>query len=133
MSSIISKGLKWYFLRRALPFWGLLCLDCAIVMFSGYLAKYLEIGGLNFAQKFWPITHGLLLSIVLFFISFRIFHTYSGVVRYSSFVDLKRIVYTTLSGAFLICISGICIQQIGVAIPFDFHKQSKLTSCGDNS
>ena len=43
---------NWYFSKGALPYWGVLCLDCLIVLFSGYVGNYLEIGGLEFAQKF---------------------------------------------------------------------------------
>ena len=108
MNHIFSSISNWYFSRKALPYWGLLILDCAIVMFSGYLAKYLEIGGLTFAHYFWPITHALLISVLLYIIFFRLFHTYSGVIRYSSFVDLKRIVFATFLGSLLTYITSNC-------------------------
>jgi len=111
MKHIISVVSDWYFSRKALPYWGMLCIDCTIVMFSRYLAKYLEVGGLVFARHFWAITHGLLLWLIFFMVAFRIFRTYSGVVRYSSFVDLKRIAFATVVGSFLTWILGLMVNH----------------------
>lgn len=95
----ISKITNWYFSKKALPYWCILAIDCAIVMFSGYLGVYLERGGLVFADNFWHITWALLLCLVVFLIFFRVFHTYTGIIRYSSFIDLQRVVYATLSAS----------------------------------
>ena len=95
----ISKITNWYFSKKAMPYWCILAIDCAIVMFSGYLGVYLERGGLVFADNFWHITWALLLCLVVFLIFFRVFHTYTGIIRYSSFIDLQRVVYATLSAS----------------------------------
>lgn len=80
-------------------------------MFSGYYAKYLEIGRLNFARCFRPITYVLLLTLVLFFIGFRLFQTNSGIIRYSSFVDLQKVAHVTVTGSFLTWIAGLSINH----------------------
>ena len=42
---------------------------------------------------FVPLTYTLLLYMVFNVLGFRVFHTYSGVIRYSSFIDLQRVGY----------------------------------------
>ena len=44
-------------------------------------------------EHFYPVAHVLLLFVVLSWISMRIFSTYSGIIRYSSFVDLRRVTF----------------------------------------
>lgn len=109
---MIQKLFNWYFTSKALPYWGVLCLDCAIVMFSGYLAEYFELGGSGFAASFWAITHSLLLCVLLFVIAFRVFSTYSGVVRYSSFVDLQRIAAATSLGSLLTYLMSLAVNHV---------------------
>ena len=89
--SLLNKISNWYFKRSALPYWVVLALDCIIVVMSGYFAGYLEYGGAQFAQSFWQITYGLLLILLPFVAGFRLFHSYSGIIRFSSFVDLQRV------------------------------------------
>ena len=50
---------------------------------------------LELAQYFWQVTFGLGLCLIVYIISFFAFHTYNGVMRYSSFVDLHRVAYST--------------------------------------
>ena len=90
---------NWYFSKGALPYWGVLLMDCAIVMACGYVSTYLVRGGGHIVNHFWPISRGLMLCLVPFVLAFRAFHTYSGIVRYSSFVDLQKIVYAVITGS----------------------------------
>lgn len=83
--------LKWYFSRRALPYWSILLLDSAFVLFSGLLAYTVHHGADQTSQVFVPLMWTLGVSLICFVISFRIFHTYDGVMRFSSFNDLMRV------------------------------------------
>ena len=56
------------------------------------------------AQRFWPLTLGLLLCLGVYMISFFAFHTFKGVIRYSSFVDLHRIFYSTMAATVGVCL-----------------------------
>ena len=56
------------------------------------------------AQHFWPLTLGLLLCLGVYMVSFFAFHTFKGVIRYSSFVDLHRVVYSTLTATIGVCL-----------------------------
>lgn len=109
----LQKLTNWYFSKGALPYWGVLTLDSLIVLISGYLGNYLELGGINFAQHFWQITLGNLICVLLFIIGFRIFHTYTGIIRYSSLIDLQRVGMASLVGSILSFFVGIGVKAIG--------------------
>jgi len=109
---ILQRISNWYFTKKALPYFCILLIDCAIVAFSGYVGYYIDKGGDIFADSFWQITFGLMVGLVPFIIAFRLLHTYSGIVRYSSFVDLQRVMIATLSGSFACYLLGLGINGI---------------------
>ena len=87
----LSKLVSWYFSKRALPYWCLFLFDMLIVMLSAlgtYWVFYRT--GVMFAERFAVLYTALAYS-VLSGIGAHLFKTYSGVVRYSSFVDLMRV------------------------------------------
>ena len=98
------KLCNWYFSKKALPYWCILLIDCASVYLSGLIVFYIQHGGLMLAQRFWPLTLGLLLCLGVYMVSFFAFHTFKGVIRYSSFVDLHRVVYSTLTATVGVCL-----------------------------
>ena len=98
------KICNWYFSKKALPYWCILLIDCASVYLSGLIVFYIQHGGLTLAQRFWPLTLGLLLCLGVYIVSFFAFHTFKGVIRYSSFVDLHRVVYSTLAATVGVCL-----------------------------
>lgn len=100
----LRKLCNWYFSRKALPYWCILAMDCIIVFLSGLFIYYLQHGGLGLAQHFWQVTVGLAICLVLYAISFFAFHTYHGVMRYSSFVDLHRVAYSTATAGIGVCL-----------------------------
>lgn len=109
---ILQRISNWYFTKKALPHLCILLIDCAIVAFSGYVGYYIDKGGDIFVDSFWQITFGLMLGLVPFIIAFRLLHTYSGIVRYSSFVDLQRVMIATLSGSVACYLLGFGINVI---------------------
>ena len=109
--NFISRLASWYFTRSALPYWCILLIDYLIIIFCGYLAFYLFCGGAEVTSHFWPILWSLIALLVPYTIAFRVFHTYSGIFRYSSFVDLGRVALAMLLGT---AIAVICY------IPFHY-------------
>ena len=109
---ILQRISNWYFTKKALPHLCILLIDCAIVAFSGYVGYYIDKGGDIFADSFWQITFGLMVGLVPFIVAFRLLHTYSGIVRYSSFVDLQRVMIATLSGSVACYLLGLGINGI---------------------
>lgn len=109
---ILQRISNWYFTKKALPHLCILLIDCAIVAFSGYVGYYIDYGGDIFVDSFWQITFGLMVGLVPFIVAFRLLHTYSGIVRYSSFVDLQRVMMATLSGSVACYLLGLGINVI---------------------
>ena len=109
---ILQRISNWYFTKKALPHLCILLIDCAIVALSGYVGYYIDKGGDIFVDSFWQITFGLMVGLVPFIIAFRLLHTYSGIVRYSSFVDLQRVMMATLSGSVACYLLGLGINGI---------------------
>lgn len=109
---ILQRISNWYFTKKALPHLCILLIDCAIVAFSGYVGYYIDKGGDIFVDSFWQITFGLMVGLVPFIVAFRLLHTYSGIVRYTSFVDLQRVMMATLSGSVACYLLGLGINGI---------------------
>ncbi len=110
--NLFRKVVDWYFSNKALPYWCILLLDCVIVAFSTYVGHYIELGGDIFAGHFWSITRGILLGLVLFVVSFRVFHTYSGIVRYSSFIDLQRVATASFIATVAFWLLGLAVNGV---------------------
>ena len=100
----IRKLCNWYFSRGTLPYWCILAMDCAAVFFSGLAIYYLKYGGLSLAQHFWQLILGLAICLMAYVVAFFSFHTFRGVMRYSSFVDLSRIAYSNIAAGVFVCL-----------------------------
>ena len=96
--------LKWYFSRRALPYWSILLLDSAFVLFSGLLAYTAHHGAEQTSAVFMPLVWTLGLFLLCFVVAFRLFHTYDGVIRFSSFNDLMRVTLAVICAVALVFI-----------------------------
>ena len=81
----------WYFSKNSLPHWGILILDCMIILFSGLLSTYICEGGDGVAGYFWKWMLLWIASLPCYVIGMRVFHTYSGMMRFSSVSDFIRI------------------------------------------
>lgn len=99
------KFTDWYFSRKSLPYWCIFWIDCAVIFIS-YLFIYQQI---NSGVKALGILGQLSMFFAIFTlfhaIGFRIFHTYDGILRYSSFIDLQRVFYAVTFGAVLSAIT----------------------------
>jgi len=92
------KLADWYFDKKSLPFWCIFLLDCTVVFFSYLLTFQQFYGGVETLSIFWELTGSILSFLMFYAIGFRLFRTYSGILRYSSFVDLQRVGYAVLFG-----------------------------------
>lgn len=119
MTHILNHIANWYFSRRALPYWCMLFIDSFFVVFFCFFVKYIEVGGSEFASNFWPVTRGALFTLLFFVICFKKFHTYSGIVRFSSFIDLQRIILATFSGSVLTYLAYLLINKIEISYFID--------------
>jgi len=97
--NLFHKFTSWYFSKGALPYWCVLVIDWLIVMFAGYVAHYLCVGGMGFTHTFWQYGFGLLQLSLIYIIFYRLRRTYTGIIRYSSFVDLGHVAIAVLMAA----------------------------------
>ena len=101
---MMRRIINWYFSRKALPYWCILVMDCVIVFLSGLFVFYLQHSWADLVSRFAQVSVGLLVSLILYIVSFFVFHTYNGVMRYSSFVDLHRVAYSTAVAGVGVCL-----------------------------
>ena len=100
--SLFSRLSTWYFSKKSLPYWGIILLDCCLILFSGLLVYTLNNGVLSTLDILGHLLVTLLVCLIPYLVGFRLFHTYSGIIRYSSFVDLQKVGLAVLFG--LICV-----------------------------
>lgn len=75
---------------------------------TGYLTEYfIEISTLSWG------------SMIFFIIAFRLFHTYSGFIRYSSIYDLQRIALSMLVGCGLVLITLYILRSENWLFPIN--------------
>ena len=100
--NLFSRLSTWYFSKKSLPYWGIILLDCCLILFSGSLVYTLNNGVLSTLDILGHLLVTLLVCLIPYLVGFRLFHTYSGIIRYSSFVDLQKVGFAVLFG--LICV-----------------------------
>ena len=94
----INKIANWYFNKKSLPFWCIMAIDLFIVFFSYLFVFWFFNGGKETLSVIEYITANILLYLLFYAIGFKFMKTYSGILRYSSFVDLQRIGIASLFG-----------------------------------
>ena len=105
-----TKLLNWYFSRSAAPYWVILFIDCLIVLISGIYVQLLNFGFTYTETHLEPLLVAYLQYFPCVLVGFRLFHTYAGIMRYSSFVDLRHI-------AFALTCSTLCAIVLRECFP----------------
>ncbi|MCQ2266642.1 MAG: polysaccharide biosynthesis protein [Bacteroidaceae bacterium] len=99
MHSVLVKLFDLYFSKHALPSWGLICMDSVIICMAGYVSYFLVYPPSEVIANIVPVSLGLAIIVGISALSFFVFRTYRSVVRFSSFVDLRRIGYALFCSA----------------------------------
>lgn len=118
----LFKLTRWYFSKKALPYWFVLILDSLIMLCSFLLVYISNHGLLPTSQETVPLMETLLIYWVCYLIGFRVFHTYLGIIRYSSFVDLQRVVFATLLSLALLFIFQILLTSFNCSVLFNWKE-----------
>ena len=92
---------KWYVSRSALPYWCVLIADSIIGYLSGILVFWFYYRGVVTLGNILPLSKTIGVYLLFFLIGFRAFHTYSGIIRYSSVDDLRRVCYAQALSCFM--------------------------------
>ncbi len=96
---IANNFANWYFTKKALPYWCILLLDVLITYFS-YVVTYIQFRSIvELGEDFTNVFLNASVYMIFYVMGFRMMRTYSGIFRYSSFVDLQRVGYAMLMGA----------------------------------
>ena len=110
---VFGKFFNWYFGRGALPYWCIMIFDLMVCFLSGVFIVWLRHPASDVLAAWPQLMHTLGLFAVLNFISFRVFHTYSGILRYSQFIDLMRVTNACVLSMLLAFIFSICALNFG--------------------
>lgn len=107
-----NRLINWYFSKNSLPYWCIFAMDCLIVFLS-YMFVYTKMNsGVEALNVLWQLVTFNSIFVLFHAIGFKIFHTYDGILRYSSFVDLQRVGYAVLTGAVLSYVAHFGMMQI---------------------
>ena len=124
MKNPFDKILNWYFTKNSLPYWCIFLIDCAIVMFSCALVYWIFNNLVSLVDNALPVFLTSLVFTIVSVVGFRIFHTYSGFMRYASFVDLMRVTYGNLINLGLALVADLLMQLMPVKIFAYFNTTS---------
>ena len=94
--SLFRNLVGWYFSKKSLPYWCILILDFLLLIFAGILTYWIFIYRRKIAFDQLMLLRTIFIYALPAFVGIRMFHTYSGIIRYSSFIDLKRVLYANL-------------------------------------
>ncbi len=112
MKNPFDKILNWYFTKNSLPYWCIFLIDCAIVMFSCALVYWIFNNFAALVDNALPVLLTSSVFTLVSIVGFRIFHTYSGFMRYASFVDLMRVTYGNLINLGLALVADLLLQML---------------------
>lgn len=100
------KFIQRYLSTKVLPIWTILLIDVFIIILSSILAYILRYDLRSIFLESSNIDKAIFGAVIVNLIFFRVFRTYSNVLRFSSFVDIMRIfVSLTVSYAILMAIN----------------------------
>ncbi len=93
MMGKIEKLINWYFSRRRLPYWCILLCDALIVVVSSVFTYWIFLKTRVLFDNHIMVFYTALLYGLLSFIGAKVFRTYMGILRFSSFEDLLQVSY----------------------------------------
>ena len=125
MKNPFDKILNWYFTKNSLPYWCIFLIDCAIVMFACALVYWIFNNLEALVDNALPVFLTSSVFTICSIVGFRIFHTYSGFMRYASFVDLMRVTYGNLINLGLALVADLLLQTSPVRL-FAYYNTTSI-------
>jgi len=105
------------FSKSVLPFWFVLIMDMVLVLVSGFLAAFMVVGEKMFDLSYHSLFFGCVIFEAVFAIFFKLFKTYLGVVRHSTFYDLLRVPAALFCGCLTCCALHVILPWPAIAFP----------------
>ena len=109
-----KKILTWYFKKESLPYWCLFLLDSVIVFLSLLFIYWVFNRTRNMFDYRFSVLYTSLFYTVLSWVGAKVFSTYLGVVRYSSFVDLLQVANANLVSLFIGIVASYLLEYYGI-------------------
>ena len=103
-----------------LPRWGVLLIDIFIV-FVAYVISYVlgcNLLEYNIDQLVFQVWEQVLILMAVQVLFFWIFHTYSGILRYSTFVDTIKVSLAVVATGVVMIVANVITQNTLHKIPF---------------
>ena len=113
-SSLIKSFSKWYFGKNVLPYWVILLMDTMIVFVSAFFTYWVTNRTLITVENKSSVLLTSFLFAILNWVGAKVFKTYSGVLRYSSSIDLAKLAYANLTTLVLAVASYYLFRWVGV-------------------
>lgn len=126
-----SSFVNWYFNKKSLPYWAIVIIDALVVYFSFIITFYCFWGINDASVKDAPVQHVLCTTLfytLIYVVFFRVFRTYKGILRYSSFVDLIQIVKAVVCGMLVSLIVMSIILYSGIGWPIHLRARVIITA-----
>lgn len=111
---LFDRLLSWYFKKDSLPYWCIFIIDSAIVFLSGIFTFWLFNKMQVFVDSRFDLLYTTFIYVVFSWVGFRVFHTYSGIIRYSSFVDLMRVAYGSVLSLGIAFVYSLVMEHLGL-------------------
>ena len=86
-------------------------IDCFIIIFSGLVTYWIFNSASIVLENGFRVMNTLICFVLLSLPGFKLFHTYSGFMRFSSFVDLMHVVYGNLVSLGIVTIVDILLNH----------------------
>lgn len=100
-----------YLSAKVLPIWTVLLIDVLIIVVSSLLAYALRYDFRSLFSESSSIDVTIVCTVAVNLIFFRVFRTYSNVLRFSSFVDIMRIFVALTVSYALLLIASIVVKS----------------------
>ena len=113
---IFRKVSNWYFSKRVLPYWAILLNDTVLIFASALFVYWIADGTQALFDNRHQVVATAVMVSALSWAGARVFRTYSGVLRYSSFVDLLKLTYANLVTLALAVGSYFLFDYLGMTI-----------------
>ena len=110
---LLKKLFSWYFSRKVLPYWAITLTDTFIVFACSIIAYWMIYGAEAAVLNQDALLLTSLFCALLSWVGMRLFKTYSGILRYTSFVDLQKITYSNLTNMALAVASCFLFSYLG--------------------
>ncbi len=128
IKNFIKKISSWYFSKNVLPYWVILLADTLIVFLSSIFIYWVANRSQITFDNRVPLLVSASIYAVLSWIGAKVFRTYSGVLRFSSFVDLLKLLFANAITLVLALSVSLLGKWQGIEVVSAFSPMATILS-----